>query len=139
MSGQAAGAGEGRGQARRPLAEWVSFGVAAAILAAVAGLVVYLWWSAPGAEPVLAVEQTGAVREAGGQFYVPFAVSNRGGATAESVVVQAELEVGGEAVEEGAQEFSFLAGGETEEGGFVFTRDPREGELRLRVGSYSLP
>lgn len=125
--------------AGRSLAESVSFGVAATILAVVAGLVLYLWWSVPGTDPVLTVVRAGEVREAGGQFYVPFTVTNSGGLTAEAVVVQAELVVGGETVEEGAQEFSFLAGGEVEEGAFIFTEDPRAGELRLRAGAYSLP
>lgn len=123
----------------RSLAEWVSFGVAAAILGVVAGLVAYLWWSAPGTDPVLAVAQTGAVRQAGGQYYVPFEVTNSGGLTAEAVVVRGELLVGGKAVEELEVEFSFLSGGEVEQGAFIFTRDPRAGELRLRAGSYSLP
>jgi Putative integral membrane protein (DUF2391) len=32
-----------------------------------------------------------------------------------------------------------MASGEKEEGAFIFSQDPRQGELILRVGSYKLP
>ncbi|HMQ30911.1 MAG TPA: TIGR02588 family protein [Chloroflexaceae bacterium] len=131
--------GEGRRAGGRPLAEWVSFGVAAALLAVVVGLVGYLWWRVPPTPPVLTISQSGPIRREGAQHYVPFTVANGGGATADAVVVRAELRVGGEVVEEGEQEFSFLSGGEREEGAFVFTRDPGAGALELRVVGYRLP
>lgn len=123
----------------RPLAEWVSFGVAAVVLLAVAGLVVYLWVAVPPTPPVVTVAPDGPVRPEAGQFYIPVKVANSGGLTADAVVVRAELRVGGETVEEGELEFDFLSGGESEEGAFVFSRDPAEGELVLRVASYRMP
>lgn len=123
----------------RPVAEWVSFGFAAVILIFVAGLVFYLWWSFPSTPPVVTVVQTGVVRRVGTQFYVPFTITNSGGLTAESVTVRAELNAGGEVVVESEQEFTFLSGGETEQGEFVFEHDPRAGELRLYIGGYRLP
>lgn len=126
-------------KAARPLAEWVSFGVAAAALLAVAGLLVYLWVAEPATPPAVSVAQAGPARSEGGQFYIPVEVANSGGGTADAVLVRAELRVDGETVEEGELEFDFLSGGETEEGAFVFTRDPSEGELVLRVAGYRLP
>jgi uncharacterized protein (TIGR02588 family) len=41
--------------------------------------------------------------------------------------------------ESGEQQIDFLASGEKEEGAFVFSRDPRQGELVMRVASYKLP
>lgn len=32
-----------------------------------------------------------------------------------------------------------IASGESEEGAFIFTQNPRQGQLNLRVGSYKLP
>jgi uncharacterized protein (TIGR02588 family) len=73
-----------------------------------------------------------------GQFYVPFIVTNTGGGTAEAVHLVGELRVNGRLEEAGDQEIDFLSRGK-EEGAFVFSRDPRQGDLRLRVASYKLP
>lgn len=123
----------------RSSAEWTSFGVALFILAAVIGLVVYEWLTQEKQPPVLSVSPSSEVREAPGQYYVPFSVENTGGKTAESVQVIAELSINGEVEESGEQQIDFLASGETEEGAFVFSRDPRQGELTVRVASYKLP
>lgn len=133
-------ASEGRGaEGGQSAAEWVSFGVAAALILAVAGLVAYHWLAVPHGPPVLAAARAGTIREAGGQFYVPFAVANTGGETAADARVVAELRVGGATVEQGEQTFAFLAGGERQEGTFVFHHDPRVGELTIRVGGYRRP
>jgi uncharacterized protein (TIGR02588 family) len=88
---------------------------------------------------VLSITRQSDIREAPGQFYVPFSVTNSGGETAESVQVMAELRINGEVEEAGEQQIDFLASGEKEEGAFVFSRDPRQGELVIRVASYKLP
>ncbi|AFY66023.1 TIGR02588 family protein [Geitlerinema sp. PCC 7407] len=124
---------------QRSFAEWVSFAIAAAIIASVLGLVAYTWATGDTQPPVLETEITPEVRQAGSQFYIPFSVTNTGGGTAESVQVIAELRVNGEVIETGEQQFDFLSGGEKAEGAFVFQRDPAQGDLSLRVASYSLP
>lgn len=129
---------ESRGEGRSP-AEWVTFGVSLSVVATIAGLVIWDWLTVRDAPPVVAVERDGDIRAEGGQFYVPFKVTNTGGSTAESVQVVAELRVGGSVGEGGEQEFDFLSGGETERGEFVFSRPPNAGELRLRVAGYKLP
>ncbi len=124
--------------ARSP-AEWTAFSLALAILAVVIGLVLYDWFTSKEQPPSLEIVQdTSAIYPAQGKFYVPFTVTNTGGDTAESVQVLAELRIKGE-VEEGEQQIDFLAGDETEAGAFVFSRDPRQGELILRAASYKLP
>lgn len=124
----------------RSPAEWTTFGIAVSILAVVIGLVLYDWLTMKRQPPMLALmHDSKAVHAAQGQFYVPFTVANTGGETAESVQVIAELRVNGEVEEAGEQQIDFLAGDETEEGAFVFSRDPRQGELILRVASYKLP
>jgi uncharacterized protein (TIGR02588 family) len=113
--------------------------VALAVLLLVAGLVVYLWVAVPLSPPTISITQSEPVRQVGEQYYIPFEVANSGGRTADAVAVRAELYLGDELVEEAEQAFDFLSGGEAEEGAFVFTRDPSEGELRLRVAGYRLP
>lgn len=123
----------------RSFAEWTTFGIAALLVLIVAGLVVYDWISTPATPPVVQLMQSGAVRAEGGQFYVPFTVTNSGGSTAEAVQLIAELELDGEIVEDGEQQIDFLAGDETREGAFVFSQDPQQGQLSLRVASYQQP
>jgi uncharacterized protein (TIGR02588 family) len=127
-------------QRPRSLAEQTTFGIAALILAVLVGLVLYIWSDDQRQQPPdITVSSRGTVREASGQFYVPFEIENIGGGTAESVQVIAELRINGEVEESGEQQIDFLSGGETEEGAFVFSRNPQEGELVLRVASYKLP
>jgi uncharacterized protein (TIGR02588 family) len=123
----------------RSPAEWTTFSIALLILAALVGLVIYKWLTQKDEPPVLSLTRPGEVRQAPGQYYVPFEVTNTGGETAESVQVIAELSINGEVEESGEQQFDFLASGEKEEGAFVFSRDPRQGELNIRVASYKLP
>jgi uncharacterized protein (TIGR02588 family) len=123
----------------RSPAEWTTFSIALFILAMIVGLVLYKWFTQTNRPPVVSVTPKLEIREAPGQFYVPFSVKNTGGETAESVQVIAELRINGEVEEAGEQQIDFLASGETEEGAFVFSRDPRKGELVIRVASYKLP
>lgn len=123
----------------RSAAEWISFSIALFILAIVIGLIVYQWATQKNQPPVLSVTSNPEIREVPGQFYVPFSVTNTGGETAESVQVMAELKIDGTVEETGEQQIDFLASGETEEGAFVFSRDPRGGQLSVRVASYKLP
>jgi len=70
---------------------------------------------------------------------VPFTVTNTGGETAESVQIIAELRVNGEVLESGDQQIDFLSSGETQEGAFIFSRNPSQGQLIVRPSSYKLP
>jgi uncharacterized protein (TIGR02588 family) len=124
----------------RSLAEWVSFAIATCILALLVGLVLYDWATQKNQPPVLSVTpKEREIRQAQDQFYVPFEITNTGGETAESVQIIAELSVNGKVEESGEQQIDFLSGGEKEEGAFVFTRNPQDGELIVRVASYKLP
>lgn len=126
-------------QQKRTPAEWATFAIASSILATLVGLVLYNWLTKKQEPPIISVTRNVPIREEKGQFYVPFAVANTGGETAESVQVIAELRVNGEVVESGDQQIDFLSSGETEEGAFIFSRDPSQGELSVRSSSYKLP
>ena len=121
------------------LAEWVTTGIAAAILLGVAGFVLYLWIVSPNEEPIIRVSQAGEIRSVGEQFYVPFQVENLGDRAVTAVATKAELTVDGQVVEQGQVHFNWLSGGERELGVFVFSNDPSSGELKLSVGSYRIP
>lgn len=126
-------------QPPRSIAEWVTFSVASLILAIIVSLVGYTWLNEKNQPPILSVTKKQTIREVDGQFYVPFEVVNSGGDTAESVQIMAELLINGKVTETGEQQIDFLSSGETEEGAFIFSQNPRQGQLNLRVGSYKLP
>ncbi|MEC4984388.1 MAG: TIGR02588 family protein [Oscillatoria sp. PMC 1068.18] len=135
---------QGLGKAQRPNgrspAEWVTFSIALLIVAAIASLVVYRWITGEDEPPTLSIAiAEKEIRSTQGQYYVPFSVTNAGGSTAESVEVIAQLRVDGEIEEIGSQEIEFLSSGEVQQGAFVFSRDPNQGELIVRVASYKLP
>jgi uncharacterized protein (TIGR02588 family) len=124
---------------RRSVAEWITFSIASSIVAGIVGLVFYSWVKVGNVPPVLEIERSGKIRQAAGSFYVPFTLTNKGGETADAVRVTAKLQIDGEVEETGEQQFDFLAGGEAEEGTFLFSHNPQNGKLSLRVASYQKP
>jgi uncharacterized protein (TIGR02588 family) len=126
-------------QQKRTPAEWVTFAIACSILSILIGLVVYNWLTKKHEPPIISVTRNTPIRESQGQFYVPFTVTNTGGETAESVQIIAELRVNGEVLESGDQQIDFLSSGETQEGAFIFSRNPSQGQLIVRSSSYKLP
>ncbi|NJM75820.1 MAG: TIGR02588 family protein [Acaryochloridaceae cyanobacterium RU_4_10] len=130
---------QGQEQSRRSLAEWVTFSIAAAILSTVIGLVLYIWLGKQSQPPILSVTYEKTIRKSEGQFYVPFVLLNKGGETVESVRVVAKLKMSNGIEELGEQEIDFLSSGEVQNGAFVFSKDPKKGQINIRVTSYKLP
>ena len=122
----------------RSTAEQVSFGIALGLLLAVFGVVIYLWASDRNQDPP-ALEISSSLEQRREKYYVPFIVINKGGETAATVQVIAELKINGEVVEWGEQKIDFLSRQEEAEGTFIFVRDPQLGELTVRVASYAKP
>ncbi len=120
-------------------AERVSFVLALAILIGIIGSVGYLWVSDRNQTPPALQVSTGDTEQRQASYYVPFTVTNLGGKTAATVQVIAELRVNNEIVEWGEQTVDFLSREEEAAGAFVFVRNPTEGELIVRVASYSEP
>jgi uncharacterized protein (TIGR02588 family) len=123
---------------RRKLPEWITFFFALLIVAMILGLVIYEWATENNQPPILSISHQD-IREAQGQYYVPFTVTNKGGETATSVQVSGELQLEGRPTEIGEQQIDFLSKGEEQEGAFIFNHDPSSGVLQIRVSSYKLP
>ena len=123
---------------RRSLAEKVSFSVSLLIVSIIVTLVCYTWITGDTNPPILSIT-TSEARQVNQQYYVPFTVSNFGGDTANSVEVTAELSIDPETVESGTQEIDFLSRQEKRSGEFIFSRNPLEGKLTVRVASYKQP
>lgn len=129
----------GDDRAPRSLAEWLTFALSALVLIGLVGLIVWDWQVNQNRPPAFAVEVTDIVRVDHGRFYVPFAITNTGGRIARTVQVTAALTLPGGEAETGEQQIDFLSGQERKQGSFVFTHDPQQGELVMRVASYSEP
>jgi uncharacterized protein (TIGR02588 family) len=127
----------GEGQRRRSAAEWTTLAVSIFLILGLLALVTYVSMTGGNDLPIVEAKPLPAeMRHEGESYYLPVAVTNRGGRTAEEVVVEAEL-----AGRDGSSEASefmldFLAGGETREGTAVFATDPSEGELTIDVASF---
>jgi uncharacterized protein (TIGR02588 family) len=127
----------GEGQRRRSAAEWTTLAVSIFLILGLLALVTYVSMTGGNDLPIVEAKPLPAeMRHEGESYYLPVAVTNRGGRTAEEVVVEAEL-AGRDGSSE-ASEFTldFLAGGETREGTAVFATDPLAGELTIAVASF---
>jgi len=137
---KAAGEGEQAGQRGRSAAEWTTLTISVAIIAGLVAMVTYVSMTGGNEPPIVEARSVpAALRYDGESYYLPVAVTNRGGRTAEQVLIQAEL-----AGDDGSSEVSeftidFLAGGETTEGTAVFATDPLAGELTIDVVSFQSP
>ncbi|MEM8779278.1 MAG: TIGR02588 family protein [Cyanobacteria bacterium P01_G01_bin.49] len=124
---------------RRSLPEKLSFGIAIAILIILIGLIIYSWRSQSNKPPILSVNFGQQIRQVQGQYYVPFVVTNEGEQAVKSVRIIGQLKIGTTIEQIGEQEVDFLSRGETVSGAFIFTYDPQDGELTVRVSGYKLP
>jgi uncharacterized protein (TIGR02588 family) len=137
-----AGPREGNGQEAtrqrgRSAAERTTLAISIILILGLLALVTYVSMTGGDDLPIVEARPLPAeMRHEGESYYLPVAVTNRGGRTAEEVVVEAEL-AGRDGSSE-ASEFTldFLAGGETREGTAVFATDPSEGELTIDVASF---
>jgi uncharacterized protein (TIGR02588 family) len=128
---------EESGQRGRSAAEWTTLAISIILILGLLALVTYVSMTGGNEPPIVEARPLDQeIRHEGESYYLPVAVTNRGGRTAEEVVIQAEL-AGSDGSSE-ASEFTldFLAGGETREGTAVFATDPLAGELTIDVASF---
>jgi uncharacterized protein (TIGR02588 family) len=124
----------------RSVAERTTLAISIILILGLVALVTYVSIAGGNEPPIVeATPLPAETRQEGESYYLPVAVTNRGGRTAEEVLIQAEL-VGSDGSSQ-ASEFTldFLAGGETREGNVVFAADPATGELTIDVASFQSP
>jgi uncharacterized protein (TIGR02588 family) len=125
------------GPRERSAAERTTLAISIILILALLALVTYVSITGGDKPPIIEARPLDQeIRHEGESYYLPVAVTNQGGRTAEEVVIQAEL-----AGSDGSSEVSeftldFLAGGETREGSTVFATDPLTGELTIDVASF---
>ncbi len=122
---------------RRSTAERTTLVAILLILGALVGILA--WYALQPGEDVAFEVQVEPAQQRNGRFYVPLQVRNIGKATAEDVIVRAEIRRDGATIEEAELTFRFVAGGEAAEGVAVFAENPAQGELDVGVASYLKP
>ena len=123
----------------RSLAEWLTLLVSLLVLTLLVGLIVVDWQVNQTQPPAFEITIANEVRLTDRRYYLPFAITNTGGRIARTVQVVAELHVADAADEVAEQQIDFLSGHERKQGSFIFTHNPLEGDLMVRVASYRLP
>lgn len=131
----------GQDDSRRNVAEWVTFGVSALIVAALIGaaLVEYFLLDESQGVQVEVTVASDQARQVGDVFYVPFTVRNRGSQGAENVKVTFTVLNGELTLEESTTEIAFLANSGTSQGELVTKYDPATHTIEARVSVLATP
>ncbi len=125
---------------KQSTAERITMGISIAILAAVIGLASWSSFATGDSPPLIEVDvHMEDMRETNSGFYVPITITNNGGFTAQNATVTGELVTDEPEPETAEVTIDFLAGGESETAGLVFSTDPNEGELTVAPTSYLDP
>jgi uncharacterized protein (TIGR02588 family) len=121
-----------------PVTEWI---VAALGFMLVAGTIGYLVWLATSRDespPDVRVVADGVVALQDG-WLVQFRAANAGGQAAAEVLIEGELAGPDGPIETSEATIDYLPPRSEREGGLIFSRDPRQHEMRLRAKGYVDP
>ncbi|HVK82242.1 MAG TPA: hypothetical protein VM915_16690 [Verrucomicrobiae bacterium] len=121
-----------------PVLEWIMGGAGALIFAVLVGFTA--WCAVMGGDgpPIVAAQVQEVIDTAHGHI-VKIEVQNTGDTTAADATLIAALRVGGEIVETHTLTFDYLPRHSSRRGGFVFARDPRDGQLIVVGDGYVDP
>jgi uncharacterized protein (TIGR02588 family) len=129
----------GTGPKRYPLLEWISAAIGLAIAAVMFGLLTYeAAVQRPGVPPLIKVEPTALVK-AGNQYVLELEVRNVARRTASTVQVEGVLKKGGQPIETSSASIDYVPGESRRNAALIFTTDPRQYPLTLRVTGFSRP
>ena len=124
-------------QGPTPVLEWIAAGVGLVVLIGTVGFIGSEAFRPDRSPPQVVVERLG-VRATEAGYLVSVRAINKGGSAAAQVVVEGELETGGEP-ETAEATFDFIADHSSREGGLFFESDPGQGKLTLRAKGYAAP
>jgi uncharacterized protein (TIGR02588 family) len=121
-----------------PPLEWV-FAVIGVML--VAGAAAFITWHGftRGSSPPDVSLRVDGVSQVRNGYVVTLRAKNAGATTAKSMKVQGDLTRGGVVVESAEMSFDYLPPDSERKGGLMFTRDPRQYEVKLTAKGYEVP
>lgn len=124
---------------RVPLLEWLTAALGLLLALGIVGTLVRAGLAeSDHAVPVLTVAPHRVVA-AGGGFVVEVKVANASPHTAASVQIEGQLAAPAAEPETSNATIDYVPGRSSVKAGLLFTTDPREGELKLRVTGYEVP
>lgn len=124
---------------RYPLIEWASAAIGLMIIAIMVGLLaVEAIRDRGGVPPILEAKVAGLVASRGG-YVLEIDVFNGAHATAASVQIEGVLKQGEADVETSNASVAYVPGESHRRAAIVFTRDPRDYRLELRVTGFERP
>ncbi len=128
----------GGGNEKPHTLEWVAGGLSAVVVLALVGFILYQAINATATKPNLRVlvEQ---VEVTDNGYRVNFRAVNRGGATAAGVEIEGRIEHDGETIETSRVTLDYIPPHSGQQGGLLFSQDPKRYRLRLAAKGYTDP
>ncbi|HYJ79902.1 MAG TPA: hypothetical protein VEW03_09895 [Longimicrobiaceae bacterium] len=118
--------------------EWVVAGIGALLVSAVIAFLAYEAVTFEGSPPDIVV-RVDSVSHVGGGYLVHLQARNRGGTTASSVGIEAELRTAAGEVETRSVDIDYIPAHSLRHAGVVFGEDPRGRPLEVRTTGFDLP
>lgn len=118
--------------------EWVAAGVGALLVGTVVSFLAYEAATFEGTPPDIQVTVDSVSRSSGG-YLVHLKAYNRGGTTAASVGIEAELRTPAGAPATRSVDIDYIPARSVRHAALVFGEDPRAGELEVRATGFDLP
>lgn len=118
--------------------EWAVASVSGVIVAGLIGFLIFQAFDQVNTspDPVALLGRVSAVSDG---YRLEITATNKGGATAESVMFSAELRRGDRTVETADVTFNYLPAHSERDGAFIFANDPRGFTVVVQTQSYILP
>jgi uncharacterized protein (TIGR02588 family) len=121
-----------------PVWEWIIAGLGLILVAGAIGFMLYEAITHESSPPNFSIS-VDSINPNNDGYLVRFRVKNTGDQTAADVTIEGELKQGAEIVETSAVKLTYVPSASEREGGFVFSKNPNEYELKLRAKSYEKP
>lgn len=121
-----------------PLVEWIIGAVGLLIVVGAIGVLIYEAVAGDKSPPDVKLTVQAITPQRNG-YLVKVSAENEGGQTAARVSIKAELIAQEQAIEVAETTFGYLPAHSVRDAGVFFTRDPRQGKLRLRAVGYEEP
>lgn len=129
---------KGKRSSKPPLWEWI-FAILGLIL--VTGAISFMIYQATKQTKKLPnfVFKIDAPTQNSNGYLVEFELENTGDETASAVVIEGELKGGAESVEKSSATLNYAPSHSKRQGGLLFTKNPNDFELKIRVAGYEKP
>lgn len=121
-----------------PRVEWIVGGIGLLIVALAIGVLLHEAVAGDKSPPDVKLTVQ-AIEPLQNGFLVKVRAENEGGEPAARVAVKAELIEDAQVAEESETQFEYLPPHSSRDAGVFFTRDPRQGEVRLKALGYEEP